>query len=123
MARVLIVDDTAFFRIVLRELLEGEGHEVLEGRDGPEGVRLFERERPDLVITDLALPGLGGDGVVEAIRALCPPARIIVLSGSLAVDPARPESTGKLPPEIPFITKPFKADQLLSVVTTLLAES
>lgn len=115
MARVLIVDDTAFFRVVLRELLEGEGHEVLEARDGREGVRRFREEAPDLVITDLSLPEMAGGEVVAAIRELSPAARVLVLTGSLV-----PGSGTLLPPDVPFLTKPFKADQLLSVVGGLL---
>jgi two-component system chemotaxis response regulator CheY len=116
MARILIVDDTVFVRTLLRDLLEGKGYEVLEAADGRDGAAVFREKRPDLVITDLTLPVVGGHELVRLIREHSPKAKIIVLSGSLpGARPAKP-----LPPDIPFVQKPFSASPLLSTVAALL---
>ncbi|MBF0284080.1 MAG: fused response regulator/phosphatase [Magnetococcales bacterium] len=67
---VLIVDDDPFFRLILSRLLTQEGYPVLTGSDGLEGVALFERERPDLILMDALMPGLNGFDATRRIKAL-----------------------------------------------------
>lgn len=81
MATILIIDDEASIRRIVRQVLTREGHTVLEAADGREGVRLQRRERADLVITDLVMPEQEG---IETIRTLLdedPDVRIVAMSG------------------------------------------
>jgi CheY-like chemotaxis protein len=67
--RILVVEDHADAREMLRQLLVAEGHEVHEAADGAEGVRAAVALRPDVAIVDVGLPGVDGYGVAAAIRA------------------------------------------------------
>jgi DNA-binding response OmpR family regulator len=58
--RVLVIDDEAPIRLLCRVNLEAEGMEVLEASDGPSGLDLARGERPDVVLLDVMMPGLGG---------------------------------------------------------------
>lgn len=65
---ILVVDDEATIREVLRRYLEREGYRVSEAGDGSQALRAIEQEPPDLVILDLMLPGIGGLVVADRIR-------------------------------------------------------
>jgi len=67
--RILVVDDDPSIRFMLRLILEGDGHEVLEAQHGAAALELLEGELPDLVVTDLGLPGRPGQAVIAALRA------------------------------------------------------
>ncbi len=69
MARVLLVEDDDAFRIFCRVALEAAGHEVMEARDGTVAVERALRDRPEIVVLDLWLPGLTGSGVLRVLRA------------------------------------------------------
>ncbi|MDI3317700.1 MAG: response regulator transcription factor [Bacillota bacterium] len=69
MARVLVVDDEAPIRRVVRAYLERDGHQVWEAGDGDEAWRAFDQSHPDLVVLDLLLPGLPGLELLQRIRA------------------------------------------------------
>ncbi|MBI2970532.1 MAG: response regulator, partial [Gammaproteobacteria bacterium] len=68
MARILVVDDYADFREVVRLLLERQGHEVLEAEDGIEAVQVCRNSHPDLVILDIFMPGKDGIETLWEIR-------------------------------------------------------
>ncbi|HEX2272776.1 MAG TPA: EAL domain-containing protein [Acidimicrobiales bacterium] len=82
-ARVLLVDDDAALRRVVRMLLEDEEHfEVVgEAEDGREAVAVARHVRPDVVVLDLAMPGIGGLEALPLIQAVAPQAKVVVLSG------------------------------------------
>jgi len=82
MARVLVVDDEEQFRTMARHLLEAEGHEVIEAASGQEGIDQFRALAPDIVVTDMVMPGKSGVEAIEAIRQENPSVRIIAISGS-----------------------------------------
>lgn len=78
---MLVVDDLAFFRRSVREMLQRWGWPVCgEAADGAEAIRLYRRFRPDLVIMDLIMPGMDGYAAIEAIRREDPQARVVVCS-------------------------------------------
>lgn len=81
--RVLIADDHALFRDGLRSLLEARGIDVVaEARNGREAVELARRERPDVVLMDLAMPEVGGLAATRIISADLPDVRVVVLTAS-----------------------------------------
>ncbi len=69
MQSVLLVEDDDAFRIFCRVALESAGFTVLQARDGTVAVEKALRERPDVVVLDLWLPGLTGSGVLRVLRA------------------------------------------------------
>ena len=79
MARVLVVDDRPVNRDLVRTLLVHRGHQVVEAGDGAEALRQARREPPDLVITDVLMPGMDGCELVRELRALPDTAQIPVV--------------------------------------------
>ncbi|MBL8898376.1 MAG: sigma-54-dependent Fis family transcriptional regulator, partial [Planctomycetes bacterium] len=83
MSRILVVDDESAVRASLAELLaERLGHEVVEARDGVEGLEALQRESFDLVLTDLLMPRLGGIELIQRALQRTPELPIVVISGT-----------------------------------------
>ena len=121
MARVLVIDDDEEHRTLVRHMLVGEGHQVDEALDGAEGLRLFGKSPPDLVLTDINMPGLDGHEVITAIRVLHPEVPIIAVSGGGAI--AKDELLVKASAlgAVEIIMKPFEFPQLVGAVKRALA--
>src|SRR6185503_4045669 len=66
--RILLVEDQDDNRRIMRDLLSASGYELLEATDGEEGLAAAERERPDLILMDIQLPGLDGYEVTRRIK-------------------------------------------------------
>jgi CheY-like chemotaxis protein len=82
MGRILVIDDDDQVRSMLKHTLEKEGHQVTEAADGKTGLRLFQQmETPDLVITDIIMPEIGGIDTILALRSQNPDVKIIAISG------------------------------------------
>lgn len=79
---VLIIDDDPCTLTALKDYLEDSGYTVFPAADGEEGVQLFERLQPDIVLTDLRMPKLDGFGVITAVKAQSPATPIIVFTGT-----------------------------------------
>ena len=79
--RILIVDDEEGIREVLRDFFEGEGFEVFEAANGVGALEMARRERFDVVLTDLKMPGLDGLQVVKEIRHMRPRTAALILTG------------------------------------------
>ncbi len=69
MAKILVVDDEPNIREIVGLYLRGEGYEVLSAADGEEGLELYRRGRPDLVVLDLIMPKLDGLEVCRQTQA------------------------------------------------------
>ncbi len=69
---ILIVDDDEVLRLLLRQFLEGEQYQVTEAQNGPQALQLLAKDVFDLIIMDIAMPGIDGPAVCEHIRALLP---------------------------------------------------
>ena len=116
MTCVLVVDDDADIRGLVRELLERSGYDVLEAPDGNEGLRVFYAEQPDLVILDVSMPGLNGWGVLERIRELSDPPVLMVTARAEELDKVRGLRAGA----DDYVTKPFGRQELLARVDAAL---
>jgi two-component system, cell cycle response regulator DivK len=68
MSKILIAEDNAVNRELLRELLEMRGHTVAEACDGEEALRMIEQTQPDLLLLDIGMPLLDGFGVIRKVR-------------------------------------------------------
>jgi CheY-like chemotaxis protein len=87
-ARILIVDDDADIRDVLRLLFEHEGFEVVgEAADGLEAISHARSLKPDVVVIDQMMPNMTGEKAAPVIRAICPDVRIVAFSAYLAEAP------------------------------------
>jgi CheY-like chemotaxis protein len=121
LARILVIDDEPAIRRVVRRVVEGAGHEVLEASDGEAGMRLLAENQSDVVITDLFMPGQDGIVTVRRIRKEFPGVKVIVVSGG--------DSTGRLDLRrdaevlgaIASLRKPFAASDLLQTIHEVLA--
>lgn len=116
MAHVLVIDDDEDHRTLAREILEREGHRVEVAVDGRDGLRRFGRNRPDVVLTDINMPGLDGHAVIEALKVLHADVPIIAVSGGGAreKDELLLEAVRLGAREV--ITKPFDFRQLVGAV-------
>jgi signal transduction histidine kinase/CheY-like chemotaxis protein len=83
---ILVVDDEEVVRVFVNGILTAEGFEVLQAKDGAEGIRLFEEHRQaiDLVILDMIMPGVKGDEVLRRIREISSSVKVIVSSGFMS---------------------------------------
>ena len=81
MASVLVVDDSTYFRLKLKMVLENLGHQVIgEATDGKKAAQLYSQLEPDLVTMDISMPNVNGIEGVRAIMAKDPNAKIIMVS-------------------------------------------
>lgn len=78
---ILVIDDEEPVRAYLRLILEREGHEVWDAEDGVTGIDRVRERAPDLVITDLVMPKMGGLETIRALRRGFPRVRIVAISG------------------------------------------
>jgi DNA-binding response OmpR family regulator len=81
MLRICLIDDDKLVRGAATLGLEDAGYSVFPAADATSGLDLIERERPDLVITDLGLPDMDGEALIKLIRARFPGLPIIAMSG------------------------------------------
>lgn len=108
--RILAIDDESNIRRLLADELEQEGFRVATAATGEQGLALVDKERFDLVLVDLKLPGMSGIDVIRRIRRLPSPVDTIVITGHGNIDAAvQSMKLGALD----FITKPFKLSELI----------
>lgn len=117
MALILVIDDSALARRMLRTILESGGHQVMDVADGLEGVERYLLERPDLVLLDMIMSGMSGFEVLDMLRKVDPQVRVVVATADIQT------STQEMVREAGgsgFIQKPFKAAEVLSAVERVL---
>ncbi|MCR4288252.1 MAG: sigma-54 dependent transcriptional regulator [Deltaproteobacteria bacterium] len=115
---VLIVDDNKDMCWILEDMLARERCGVITANDGVSGVREFEKHRPDLVLLDLRLPGMGGMEVLDRLKNADPELKVIILSAYGDIKGAvRAIKLGAYD----FITKPFRNEELLNLVRKALS--
>lgn len=120
MAKILIVDDSAYARRVHRKILESGGHAVVEASSGLGALEAFGLERPDLVLLDLSMEDLGGLQVLEQIRTMQPDAQVLVVSADVQRSTTdRVRSAGASG----FVGKPVTAEDLLASVGSLVSDA
>ena len=117
--RILIVEDQEDNRAILRDLLSRAGYALIEAADGEEGVKLAQREQPDLILMDIQLPVIDGYEATRRIKGV-PELKsipiIAVTSYALSGDEARARAAGC----DGYVTKPFSPRELLAKVRTYL---
>ncbi len=83
MKKVLIIDDTPAARATIREMLERGGYDVVDARNGNEGLRMIEEHTPDLVVTDIIMPDMEGIEIIRILRKTKSLLPIIAITGSI----------------------------------------
>ncbi len=112
--RVLVVDDAAFMRRQIRDILEGAGYQVVgEAADGDEALALYDSARPDVVTLDLVMPRRGGLDTLRELRRRDPAARVVVCS-SLSDEASILEAIRLGARD--YLIKPVAGDRLLQAV-------
>lgn len=119
MPKVLIVDDAAFMRMIIKDILTKNGYEISgEASNGLKAIEMYKKERPDVVTMDITMPEMDGISAVKGIMQLDPTARIIMCSSlgqqSMVIDAIRAGARD-------FIVKPFQPDRVIEAIEKVLA--
>lgn len=108
-ASILIVDDEKNTRDGLQKFLEASHYDILAAASGDEALTLYQKEKPDLVLSDIRMPGMDGVTLLEKIKALNPAAKIILLTAYGSVEDAvKAMKKGAFY----YLTKPVNLDEL-----------
>ena len=117
MAKILIIDDSALSRRILRTIMESAGHEVLDAEDGISGLESYFLEKPDMVTLDLTMKDMYGLDVLVRLREMDPGANVLIASADIQ------SSTHAMVKEAGaagFIGKPFVAEAVLEKISAAL---
>lgn len=112
--RVLIVDDAAFMRMMIREILTKNGYEVCgEANDGTQAIEKYKELKPDLVTMDITMPEMDGIQALREIKKLDANAKVIMCSAmgqqAMVIDAIQAGAKD-------FIVKPFQQDRVIEAV-------
>ena len=118
MAKILLVDDAAFMRMMLKNTLTQAGYtDLIEAEDGVKAVEAYTAEKPDLVFMDITMPNKDGLETLKEIKAMDPGATIVMCSAmgqeTIVMDSIKSGAKD-------FIVKPFKPERVLSTVKKIL---
>ncbi|MFC4387409.1 response regulator [Gracilibacillus marinus] len=116
--RVLIVDDAAFMRMMIKDILTKNGYDVVgEAQDGAEAVEKYKELTPDLVTMDITMPEKDGISALKDIKAINSNANIIMCSAmgqqAMVIDAIQAGAKD-------FIVKPFQADRVIEAISKVI---
>jgi two-component system chemotaxis response regulator CheY len=112
--KILLVDDAAFMRMMLKKIISPTGHELVEAVDGSDGVAKYKENKPNLVFLDIVMPNVDGIECLKQIMALDSNAKVIMCSSigqQTVVNDAIKIGARD------FIIKPFDAAKVLEAVS------
>ncbi|MBW5444564.1 MULTISPECIES: response regulator [Cohnella] len=112
--RILIVDDAAFMRMMIRDILSKNGYEVVgEAQDGAQAIEKYKELHPDLITMDITMPEMDGITALKEIRKLDSNAKVIMCSAmgqqAMVIDAIQAGAKD-------FIVKPFQADRVIEAI-------
>lgn len=109
MAKLLVIDDEKIIRERLKKLLDLDGHRTYTAEDGQKGLEIFHKEKPEIVLVDIKMPGMDGIEVLKKIKEQAKVTEVIIITGHGGVDTAiqalREGAFG-------YIQKPIEYDEL-----------
>lgn len=116
--KIMIVDDAAFMRMMLKNILTKGGYEICEeAQDGAQAVDKYNECKPDLVIMDITMPNMDGIEALKKIKSMNGDAKIIMCSAmgqeALVIDAIKAGA-------LDFIVKPFQNDRLIAAISRVL---
>ena len=109
MEKILVIDDEKATLTMFRLFLDAYGYAVLTAENGAEGLEIFEKERPAIVITDIKMPGVDGLTVLQRMKTIDPGVEVIVITGHGDTDLAQQALDREA---AYFINKPIKKEAL-----------
>jgi len=117
-AKILIVDDAAFMRMMIKDILSKNGFDVVgEAANGEEAVEKYKELSPDLVTMDITMPEKDGIAALKDIKKINPAAKVIMCSAmgqqAMVIDAIQAGAKD-------FIVKPFQADRVLEAINKAL---
>ena len=118
MAKIMVVDDAAFMRMMVKNALAQGGYtDICEASDGAEAVQVYNEQHPQLVLMDITMPNMDGLEALKTIRGMDGNAQIVMCSAmgqeSMVIEAIKSGAKD-------FIVKPFKPERILSTVNGLL---
>ena len=120
MASVLVIDDEAQIRKMLRRVLETEGYEVMDAADGSIGVNLYREHPTDLVLIDIFMPNKEGLETIMTFKRDFPEVGILAMSGGGVIGTAASLHMAKGLGAARVYAKPFEIEELLKDMEALL---
>jgi two-component system chemotaxis response regulator CheY len=119
MAKILIVDDAAFMRMMIKEILTKNGFDVVgEASDGVQAIEKFKELEPDLVTMDITMPEMDGVTALKEIKKINPNSKVIMCSAmgqqAMVIDAIQAGAKD-------FIVKPFQAERVLEAINKTLS--
>lgn len=116
---VLVVDDERHLCNILRRLLKKEGYRVITAVNGEAALKYTEKNKPDVILLDIMMPGINGREVCQKVRRLSTATRIIYFTAT--VEPFNPSKLKELRSEVDaVIVKPATSKKILSTVSNVL---
>ena len=116
---IVLVEDDREISTTIQGVLEASGYRVLAAPNGVEGQKLIESKQPDLVITDMMVPRMGGFPVLEFLKSLDAPPRVIMITAN---EGGRHKAYAEMLGVDEYIRKPFAMDVLLDAVSRVLGQ-
>lgn len=117
MAKIMVVDDAAFMRMMLKDILTKGGHEIVgEAENGLRAIEKYKELSPDLVLMDITMPEMNGVEAVRKIKGMDPKAKIIMCS---AMGQQRMVLESIQAGAKDFIVKPFQASRIIATVNKI----
>jgi two-component system, chemotaxis family, chemotaxis protein CheY len=120
MARILVIDDDDDLRETVRRILESRGHSVQEADEGGAGIAHLAERAPDLVITDILMPGQDGIATLIELRKAFPKLKVIAMSGGDASGLLNLLDDAELLGANWTLPKPFTPEELIAAVSHVL---
>lgn len=118
MRKVLIIDDAAFMRMILKSMLERNGYEVVgEAQNGVVGVKKYMELHPDIVTLDITMPEMNGIEALKEIRKIDPCSKVVMVS---AMGQERYVHDCEMLGAKSYIVKPFVEDHVIKTLTQVM---
>ncbi|WML43712.1 response regulator [Neobacillus sp. PS3-40] len=117
--KILIVDDAAFMRMMIKDILSKNGYQVVgEAADGAQAIEKYKECAPDLVTMDITMPEMDGITALKEIKKVNPNVKVIMCSAmgqqAMVIDAIQAGARD-------FIVKPFQADRVLEAISKVLS--
>ena len=123
MPKILVIDDDSQCLTMVRRILEADGHEIYDSQDAKSGHELFNVVKPDVVITDILMPGVDGIELIRRLRQEQQDVPIIAISGGGHCPPALYLRSSQYLGATLTLSKPFRREQLLECVKKALSDT
>lgn len=114
---VLVIEDDRDISSTIQSVLAAAGYQVLAARNGHEGRKLIQTRRPDLVLTDMMMPGMGGFPVLEFLAQMQAPPPVIMMTAN---EGSRHKAYAEMLGVVDYLRKPFAMEVLLESVARAL---